>query len=98
MKKLNKLTLKKVEVEQGDLLQKRDLKYIMGGYDTGGYGGYGGTGGYGDDPFFCYNCYCLTGSQRASSDFISCGHPTIDVFPVVAEQCKNFGGYSCSKS
>lgn len=34
MKKLSKLTLRKIDVERSDILSKKDLKYIMGGYNS----------------------------------------------------------------
>ena len=43
MKKFSKAVLKKLDVDQGDLLQKSELKNILGGYGDGGYGGYGST-------------------------------------------------------
>ncbi len=33
MKKLSKLTLRKIDVEQSDILNKRQLKQIVGGYN-----------------------------------------------------------------
>lgn len=65
MKKLDKSVLNKLNISEDNILQKSELKKIIGGYGTGGYGtdiggdgsdGYGaggyGAGGYGSEPKF----------------------------------------------
>ena len=60
MKKLDKSVLNKLNISEDNILQKSELKKIIGGYGTGGYGtvigvdgsdGYG-AGGYGSEPKF----------------------------------------------
>ena len=46
---MKKLSLKKLKLEKSDLIERNQLKTVIGGY--GGYGGYGDTG----------SCYYLTG-------------------------------------
>ena len=60
MKKLDKSVLNKLNISEDNILQKSELKKIIGGYGNGGYGtdiggdgsdGYG-AGGYGSEPKF----------------------------------------------
>lgn len=71
MKKLNKITLKKINIDESSILQKSELRNIIGGgYDTGGEtyaGGYGGSGSGG--TFQC--AYEYSGGIELTSCYLS---------------------------
>ena len=50
MKKLDKSVLNKLNISEDNILQKSELKKIIGGYGTGGYGT--DIGGDGSEPKF----------------------------------------------
>lgn len=73
MKKLNKITLKKVNIDESSILQKSELRNIIGGgYDTGGEtyaGGYGGSGS--GTTFFCVHEYSGPGGVAETGCYLS---------------------------
>lgn len=46
MKKINKITLKRIDVDQSDILSKRDLRNILGGAAYWCHCGYPDTGAW----------------------------------------------------
>ncbi len=82
-KKLSKFILRKIDVEQSDILNKRDLKHILGGY-----------GEYPD--FMCIQCWCTNEyMQRSSSSFMVCGEGE-DRAWIKDNSCAGHAGIACT--
>ncbi len=82
MKKLDPIFVKRVNVDQNNILSKRQLKHLIGGYGDGGYGGtedpgYGTDGG--DDNSSGRYKICCRKANESGCDYTfynsSCDDP-----------------------
>ena len=92
MKKVSQIIVKKANINPSDILQRNQLKYIIGGY--------GGGAGYGyDAPVLkcCYRCVVDCSVHQgigstdiwyyASYDTLSCGHVINSTATGYLDQC-----------